>query len=114
VRPGLVRLASRFHPRSASRERFSGKSPGPISGHWNAERQAMEFGVLVRPALTASSRQRFALKAAQERVRHERRCQQACHSDRQGPFYQAPVSLISASSTAKIPFDPVLPDQRCS
>jgi hypothetical protein len=43
-----------------------GKSPGPISGHWNAERQAMEFGVLVRPALTASSRQRFALKAARE------------------------------------------------
>ena len=30
-----------------------------------------------------------------------------------GPL-PAPVSLISASSTAKIPFDPVLPDQRCS
>ena len=29
-------------------------------------------------------------------------------------LYQAPVSLISASSTAKIPFDPVLPDQQCS
>jgi hypothetical protein len=33
---------------------------------------------------------------------------------RQGSVTRAPASLISASSAAKIPFDPVLPDPRCS
>ena len=31
-----------------------------------------------------------------------------------GPVTGAPVSLISAGSAAKIPFDPIVPDPRCS
>jgi len=33
---------------------------------------------------------------------------------RKGPVTRAPVSLISAGSAAKIPFDPIVPDPRCS